>query len=171
MEDATTAAYSGKIIPACTLVGSKWGTYLLEKSRVVGHDATERSYHIIYQLIAAPELAKAAFWGPLQNTDKGTFTYIGFTDTTVSEKESDGKKWQTTIDALALIGISGKQLTDVMRTSCTVLQLGNLTFDVDPQNDDGSIVSSKNELEKVSDLMGVPIEDTQKALTFDKDSP
>jgi len=166
VEDATTAAYSGKIIPACTLVGSKCETYLLEKSRVVGHDATERSYHIFYQLIAAPESAKAEFWGPLQNTDNGSFKYIGFTDTTVIENESDGEKWQTTIDALALIGISGKKLKDLMRTICTVLQLGNLTFDVDPQNDDGSIVSSKNELEKLSDLMGVPKDDIQKALTF-----
>ena len=53
---------------------------------------------------------------PLQNTDNGTFTYIGFTDTTVIQKESDGKKLQTTIDALALFGISGKQIKDLMQT-------------------------------------------------------
>jgi len=166
VEDATTAAYSGKTIPACTLVGSKCETYLLEKSRVVGHDAIERSYHIFYQLIAAPESAKAEFWGPLQNTDNASFKYIGYTDTMAIENESDGEKWQATIDALAVIGISGKKLKDLMRTICTVMQLGNLTFDVDPQNDDGSVVTSTDELEKLSDLMGVPKEDIQKALTF-----
>jgi len=166
VEDARTAAYSGKTIPACRLAGSKCETYLLEKSRVVGHDATERTYHIFYQLIAAPESAKAEFWGPLKDTDNASFKYIGYTDTTFIEKESDGDRWQTTIDALALIGISGSKLKDLMRTICTVMQLGNLTFDVDPTNDDGSIVSSTGELEKLSELMGVKKEDIQKALTF-----
>jgi myosin-5 len=38
VEDATMAAYSGKAIPSCVLAGSKCEVYLLEKSRVVGHE-------------------------------------------------------------------------------------------------------------------------------------
>ena len=142
VEDTTTAAYSGKSIPACALAGSKCETYLLEKSRVVGHDSTERTYHIFYQLIAAPESAKEEFWGSMKGTNNTSFKYVGDTDTKLIEHESDGDKWQTTIDALSLIGVSGTKLKDLMRTICTVMQLGNLTFDVDPANDDDK--SSEN---------------------------
>ena len=121
VEDATAAAYSGKTLPACRLAGSKCETYLLEKSRVVGHDATERTYHIFYQLIAAPESAKAEFWGHLEDTDNTSFKYVGHTDTTHIEKESDGEKWQRTIDALALIGITGIKLKNIIQIICTVM--------------------------------------------------
>jgi len=166
VEDATTAAYSGKTIPACALAGSRCETYLLEKSRVVGHDATERTYHIFYQLIAAPESAKAEFWPSLKNTTNASFRYIGHTDTASIEHTTDAHNWQTTIDALALIGITGDKLRNLMRAICTVLQLGNLTFDVDPADDDGSVISSVDELAKLSDLMGVDKSVIQTALTF-----
>ena len=42
-----------------------------------------------------------------------------------------------------------------MGTICTVIQFGNLTFDIDLTNDDESIVSSTGELEKLSEIMGV----------------
>ena len=45
VEDATTAAFAGKSLPSCILVGSTCETYLLEKSRVVGHEPSERTYH------------------------------------------------------------------------------------------------------------------------------
>ena len=93
MEDARTVAYSGNTIPACRLAGSKCDTYLLEKSRVVEHDATERTYHIFYQLIESPESAKAEFWRPLKDTNNAYFKYISYTDTTFIEKESDRDKW------------------------------------------------------------------------------
>ena len=53
-----------------------------------------------------------------------------------------------------------------MRAICTVMQLGNLTFSVDPENDDGSIISSKDELQKLSELMGIQIEEIEKSFTF-----
>ena len=33
------------------------------------------------------------------------------------------------------------------------MQLGNLEFDIDPENDDGSIITSTGELEKLSELI------------------
>ncbi len=166
VEDATTAAYSGKSLPSCILAGSTCETYLLEKSRVVGHDLSERTYHIFYQLLSAPEAIKSVIWSGLLNKTFSSFKYVGDTDTLKIENKTDGEKWQSTVDALSLIGINGAIFNDLMRAICITMQLGNLTFEEDPNNEDGSIISSKEELLSLSDLMGVDEESIKKALTF-----
>jgi myosin V len=65
VEDANTASFSGRAVPHCVLAGSTCETYLLEKSRVVGHEATERTYHIFYQLLSAPDDQKREIWSGL----------------------------------------------------------------------------------------------------------
>ena len=166
VEDATTAAFAGKSLPSCILVGSTCETYLLEKSRVVGHEPSERTYHIFYQLLSAPDEMKSNIWSGLIGKSFNSFKYVGDTDTLVIEKKTDGEKWISTVDALSLIGIKGDLFHDLMRAICVTLQLGNLTFEIDPDNDDGTIISSKDELKALSDVMGVKEEVIQKALTY-----
>ena len=97
---------------------------------------------------------------------KSSFRYIGETETTTIEGLTDAEKYEKTIEALSLVGVVDNKLKTLMRAICTVMQLGNLTFSVDPENDDGSIISSKDELQKLSELMGIQIEEIEKAFTF-----
>ena len=136
VEDAITAAYRGKTIPSCILIGSRCEVYLLEKSRVVHHDCTnERTYHIFYQLLATADDYKATIWDGLINTDNESYNYVGYTDTTSIEGIHDEERFHQTIQSLALIGIVDEQLRTLLRALCIVLQLGNLIFtESDPED-------------------------------------
>jgi len=164
-EDPATAAFAGKTIPSAILAGSKCEVYLLEKSRVTGHEEEERTYHIFYQLLAAPEEKKKEIWTGLENTDNESFVYVGYTDTKRIEGELDAQKYQNTVDALATIGVKDDILISLMRSICIVLQLGNLTFESDPDNEENTIISSPQELTDLAELMGIEEEDVKKALT------
>lgn len=164
-EDPTHAAFSGKSIPSAVLAGSKCETYLLEKSRVVSHEEEERSYHIFYQLLAASDDLKKEFWDGLVGTDNESFVYVGYTDTDRIEGKPDAERFQLTLDALAIVGVKGDTLRDLMRSLCIVLQLGNLRFEQDPENEENAIITSIEELETLSDLMGVDNEIVKLSLT------
>ncbi len=164
-EDPTMAAYAGKSLPSAILAGSKCETYLLEKSRVVSHEEEERTYHIFYQLIAAPDEQKKLFWEGLVNTDNESFAYVGETDTNRIEGKTDAERFQLTLDALSIVGVKDDVLRDLMRAICIVLQLGNLTFAPDPENDENAIITSVEELTELAGLLGVEEEVVKKSLT------
>jgi myosin-5 len=81
----------------CGLVGSKCEVYLLEKNRVVDHDPEERTFHIFYQLLAAPDSEKRKFWKGLRGTTNESFSYIGYTETDKIEGCSDANRFRETL--------------------------------------------------------------------------
>jgi myosin-5 len=149
----------------CKLAGSKCEVYLLEKNRVTVHDTEERTYHIFYQLIAAPDEDKMVFWKKMKGTNNESFAYIGKPPTDTIEGKTDGEHWKKTIEILATIGVKGEKVNWLFTAICVVLQLGNVSFMKDPKDDDRSVVKEKKQFDDLAELMGVTNQDLIDCLT------
>lgn len=112
------------------LVGSECVTYLLEKSRVVHHSTGERTYHVFYQLLAAPEADKARVG--LGGKSVGSFRYLtcdhGGSETTEIEGRSDAARYEATRRALGLVGVEEAGQWQVLTALAAILHLGEVDF-------------------------------------------
>lgn len=167
VETSDEAKRIGRSIPSCHLAGSKCITYLLEKSRVVCAAEGERTFHIFYQLLGAPEDEKRVIWEEgLVGASTLDFAYLNKTSPDDIDGLATPENWPDTVAALSTFGIHGDTFLNVARSLCIVLQLGNIDFDALLQNGtERSVISSRGELEKLSSLLGVPAVEIESALT------
>ncbi|EQC36789.1 hypothetical protein SDRG_05622 [Saprolegnia diclina VS20] len=145
---------------AGTLVGAKCKTYLLEKTRVIGHEFPERNYHIFYQLIDSGDMAKTLFLD-----QDATYRYIGEKSTALIEGKSDAHHFTVTAERLSLIGYSASAQLDLYKTLAGILHLGNMQIISDPSDDEKSMIAPGDvSATYITQLMGLTMESLEKAL-------
>ncbi|KAI8848017.1 P-loop containing nucleoside triphosphate hydrolase protein [Chytridium lagenaria] len=105
------------------ITGAKIRTYLLERSRLIFQPATERNYHIFYQLCAAVPAAERkeyalGRWNDYHYLSQGgTGTIPGF---------DDAAEFAVTQQALSTIGISVSTQWDIFKICAALLHIGNI---------------------------------------------
>ncbi|KAF0699307.1 Aste57867_10097 [Aphanomyces stellatus] len=130
-----------------TLVGAQCKTYLLEKTRVIMHEAAERNYHIFYQILASdlPEL---------QLTPDVEYAYLGSLHTTAIEGHSDAHHFDKTKAALGRIGLSEVDQTVLFRALAGILHLGQVQF-VTVSDEASQLSPQCQHVQHVCQLLGV----------------
>ncbi|CAN0001143.1 unnamed protein product, partial [Ectocarpus sp. 12 AP-2014] len=151
----------------CRLAGSQSNTYLLEKVRVVSHARGERTYHIFYQLLAAPESEKKRYGLEGQGSASFRYTNMGGDQKGVIEGMSDGDRFRQTSDALDIIGMAEKEKSELLSAVSGVLHLGQIDF-VEKASDSGAHECEARDPEKLvapATMLGVTPGDLGQHLT------
>jgi len=127
--------------------------------------SVERTYHIFYQLIGAPESMKAEIWSNLKGTNCDSFAYIGKPPVDRIEGKLDGDHFHDTKAALEVVGIKCESYLTLFRAISAVLQLGQLKFAPKPSNDEETIITSTREFKDLANLIGCEENILSKAFT------
>lgn len=132
------------------IVGARLRTYLLERSRLVFQPATERNYHIFYQLCAgASNLEREQFdLPPVMD-----YFFLNQGGDPRVENTDDAREFDLTREALTTVGIPPSTQHNIFRILAALLHLGNCK--IESANDKAVLSSREKSCAKACELLGV----------------
>ncbi|OMJ18372.1 Myosin-2 [Smittium culicis] len=145
------------------ICGANIKTYLLERSRLVYQPPNERNYHIFYQLIAATPQDKREILGISKNWNDFYYTNQGGANSGTIVGVDDAKEFQSTCDALQVIGVEPEKQWDIFKILAGLLHIGEINFK-EVGRGGASIPATNTSLDKVSELLGLKRSEVEKCL-------
>uniref|UniRef100_A0A8C6X0U4 Myosin IF n=1 Tax=Naja naja TaxID=35670 RepID=A0A8C6X0U4_NAJNA len=106
--------------------GGKISNFLLEKSRVVSQNESERNFHIYYQLIEGASQDQKHNLG-IMSPDY--YYYLSQSETYKVDGTDDRSEFHETMSAMDVIGITGQDKQLVLQIVAGILHLGNISFE------------------------------------------
>jgi len=142
------------------IVGAKIRTYLLERSRLVYQPATERNYHIFYQLIAGASDEEKRELGllPVEQYD-----YLNQGGDPIISHVDDAAEFKLTREALGTIGVSEVTMARIWKVLAALLHLGNTK--IEASRNSSLLLTTDPALVKACELLGVNAEEFAKWTT------
>uniref|UniRef100_A0A3P8XZN0 Myosin, heavy chain 11b, smooth muscle n=1 Tax=Esox lucius TaxID=8010 RepID=A0A3P8XZN0_ESOLU len=141
------------------IVGANIDTYLLEKSRCIRQAKIERAFHIFYYMVAG---AKDKLRGELLLEDFGAYRFLVAGHVEVPGQEDD-EMFIETLEAMEIMGFSEDERMGMMKVVSTVLQLGNITFNKE-RNNEQATMPDNTAAQKVCHLQGINVTDFTRAI-------
>ncbi|XP_033630505.1 myosin heavy chain, striated muscle-like [Asterias rubens] len=142
------------------LAGADIETYLLEKSRVICQQATERSYHVFYQLMSGyqPGLLEK-----LLLTGKATDYFYVSQGKTEIDNVDDKEEMKITDDALNVLGFTEEEKLSLYQLTAGIMHFGNIKWKQRPREEQAEI-DNTDVADKVAFLLGLNSADLVKNL-------
>ncbi|KAI8847709.1 P-loop containing nucleoside triphosphate hydrolase protein [Chytridium lagenaria] len=139
------------------ITGARIRTYLLERSRLIFQPATERNYHIFYQLCAAVPAAERKELGLGKWSD---FFYLNQGGTGTIPGIDDVAELAITQKALSTIGISVSTQWDIFKICAALLHIGNIK--ITANRDEAQIADDDPALILATTLLGLNKQEFRK---------
>src|ERR1700712_2038553 len=104
------------------IIGAKFRTYLLERSRLVFQPLKERNYHIFYQLVAGATEAERK---QLELLPVSEFDYLNQGSAPIIDGVDDKLEFDATRKSLSLLRVTQESQAHIFRILAALLHIGN----------------------------------------------
>nr|XP_020447008.1 unconventional myosin-IXb-like isoform X2 [Monopterus albus] len=135
--------------------------YLLEKSRLVCRNKSERNFHVFYYLLAGASKEEQEEFHLLNPQD---YLYLNQKDLQLDDEEKLGQEYKRLHQAMEMVGFLASTKKHIFSILSAILHLGNVTYTL---SEDGQVleVGPPEVLSTLSHLLKVKKELLVKALT------